>query len=82
MQAADAAKQVGKTLQIAGFLQLSAVHHRRKAHHFGAGLAMACDQGGEPFNHVLVERGSGINAVGAHLVEQGAGEVIQRVDRL
>jgi hypothetical protein len=43
---------------------------------------MACDQGGEPINHVLVERGSGINAVGSHFVEKRTGEVIQWVHRL
>ena len=58
MQAADAAEQIGKALQIAGFFQLPAVHHRRKAHHLGAGFAMPRDQGGEPLDHVLVKRGS------------------------
>ena len=82
MQAADAAEQVGKALEIAGFLQLPAVHDRRKAHHFGAGFAMPRDQGGEPLDHILVERGPGVDAIGAHLVEQRVGEVVQRIGRL
>ena len=82
VQAADAAEQIGKTLQIAGFLELAAVHDRREAHHFGAGLAMPRDQRGKPFDHVLVKRGPCVDAVGAHLVEQGVGEMIQRIGRL
>ena len=82
VQAADTAEQVGKTLQIAGFLQLSAAHDRRKAHHLGAGLAMPGDQGGEALDHVLIERGSGVDAIHAHPVEQGIGEVIERIGRL
>ena len=50
VQAADAAEQIGKALQIAGFLELAAAHHRRKAHHFGAGLAVPRDQRGEPLD--------------------------------
>ena len=82
MQAADAAEQIGEALQIAGFLELAAVHDRRKAHDFGVGFAMARDQRGEPLDHVLVERGPGVDAVGAHLVEQDLGEMIQRIGRL
>ena len=82
VQAADAAEQIGEALEIAGFLQLAAVHHRREAHHLGVGLAMPRDQGGEPLDHVLIERGAGVNAVGAHLVEQDIGEMIQRIGRL
>ena len=35
VQRADAAKQIGKALEISRFLQLLAAHHRRKAEHFG-----------------------------------------------
>jgi hypothetical protein len=40
------------------------------------------NQGCEPLDHVLVKRGAGINAIGTHLVEQGLGEMVQRIDRL
>ncbi len=82
MQAADAAEQIGETFQVAGFLELPAVHHRREPHHLGIGFAMPRDQGGEPLDHVLVKRGAGVNAVGAHLVEQLIRKMVQRINRL
>jgi hypothetical protein len=81
MQAADTAEQIGEAFEIAGFLQLPAVHDRREPHHLGIGLAMPRDQGGEPLDHVLVKRGPGVDAVGAHLVKQVIGEVVERIDR-
>ena len=82
MQAADAAEQIGEALQIAGFLKLSTVHDRRKAHDFRAGFAMTADQGREPLDHILVERGACVDAIGAHLVKQRVGKMIQRIGRL
>ena len=40
------------------------------------------DQRGEPFDHVLVECGPCVDAIGAHLVKQRVGEMIQRIGRL
>ena len=46
-EAADRAQQVREALQIAVALELGAAHHRREAHHLGAGRAMARDQRGQ-----------------------------------
>jgi hypothetical protein len=49
-KAADAAEQVGKTLEVSGLLDVAAAHHRRKAQHLGAGLAVPCDQRRQPLD--------------------------------
>ena len=58
------------------------VHDRRKAHYFRAVLAIPGDQRSKPFDHILIKSGSGIDTIGAHLVKQLVGQVVERIGGL
>ena len=82
VQAADAAEQVGKALQIARLLQLVAAHDRGKPQHFRGGLAVARDKSRQALDHLFVERSTSVDAVDAHRPEQRRGERFERIARL
>jgi hypothetical protein len=86
VQAADAAEQVGKAFEIAGFLQLAAVHDRRKAHHLGARFAIARDQIKQPIHNLLVGAAAAVEAVDTGGQQQFGGQqahrIVQAVDRV
>jgi hypothetical protein len=61
-KAADAAEQMGKAAEVPGLLHVAAAHHRREPQHLGAGLAVPRDQGRQPVDDRLEERGAAMNA--------------------
>ena len=81
VQCAHAAEQIGKALQVPGFLKLRAAHHRRKAHDFRLRIALTCDVLLEPFDQIDVQRGARVDAINAHRLEKLIGKMRERIGR-
>jgi hypothetical protein len=75
VQGAHAAQQIRETLQIAGFFQLLAAHHRREAHDLGARIALPGDVAFEAVDQIDVQLGARIHTVDAHRAEQRVAQI-------
>ena len=79
MQSAYAAQQIGEALEVAGFLQLFAAHHRREAHDFRFRVALPRDVRFETLDDLRIQRGARIHPVDTHGSKQARGDCSQRI---
>ncbi len=80
MQSAYTTQQIGEALEVAGFLQLLAAHHRREAHDFRFGIPLPRNVALEALDDMRVQRGARIHAVDAHGPKQSFRDVGQRIE--